>query len=242
MLGLIGKKLGMTQVYGDDGVVVPVTIVEVLPNVVTALLTNDKNGYNAVQLGNQEQKESRMTKPLVGKFKKIKLPTFYNIKEFRTDRAQDYKVGQKITIEHLEIGEKINIQGQSKGKGFQGVMKRYHFSGGNDSHGNSVSHRVPGSIGQNTSPGRVIPGKRMPGHMGDETVTVKNLEIVGKEVEQNLVLIKGAVPGSRSSKVVLYPHSMEFENKILAGNDKSKQEKAVDKKESSKEENKEQAA
>lgn len=219
MLGLIGEKLGMTQVYEDDGSVVPVTVVKVTPNTVVGVKSKDKHGYAAVQLAARDQKESRLNKPQIGQFKKIKVSPKSVIKEFRTDRAVDFKVGQEVSIEHLVAGDKINVCGRSKGKGFQGVMRLYNFAGGCDSHGTSVAHRVPGSIGQGTYPGKVIKNTKLPRHMGDDNLTVKNLKIVGIEAEQNILLVKGALPGARSATVFLYPHSAEFESKVLAGGD-----------------------
>lgn len=216
MLGLIGKKVGMTQIYREDGAVVPVTVVEVSPNVVVEIKTKEKHGYSAIALASELQKESRTTKPVAGKFKKAGVEPHKHVVEFRTDRPTDYKIGQKITVEHLQTGDFLDVQGRSKGKGFQGVMKLYHFAGGNDSHGNSISHRKPGSTGQRTSPGRTMPGKKLPRRMGDETVTTKNLKIASVEVEQNLVLIRGAIPGGKKAQVCLFPHSKEFETKVLS--------------------------
>jgi len=240
MLGIMAKKLGMTQVFANDSVV-PVTVVSVDPNVVLDVKTREKHGYNAVQLGYGQKKEKHLTKADIGNFKKVKQDPMQKLKEFRTDRAAEYKVGTQINVSFLGEGEKIDVQGTSKGKGFQGVMKRFNFSGGNDSHGASVSHRVPGSIGQCTYPGRVIPGKKLPGHMGNQTVTVKNLVIVGIEEEQNILLIKGAVPGSNNSKITIYPHSQEFENKVLSSGDDKEQEAGGENK-AKKEEGKEAAA
>ncbi|MBU0504904.1 50S ribosomal protein L3 [bacterium] len=218
MFGMIGEKLGMTQVYDKDGLAVPVTVVMVEPNVVASVMTSDANGYNAIQLAHQEQKATRLSKAMQGHYKKNKVSTYKHLKEFRTNRSSEYQVGMKVTVSCLENGDKIDIQGMSKGKGFQGVMKRHNFRGGCDSHGNSVSHRVPGSIGMCTYPGRVIKGKKMPGQMGHENTTVKNLEVVGTELDQNLVLIKGALPGANHSRIYIYPHSNDFENKVLAAN------------------------
>ena len=227
MLGLTGEKLGMTQIYNKDGSVVPVTVVRVSPNVVTSVKTADRHGYNAVQMAHHEQKEHRMNKAQLGLFKKVKVAAHNHLKEFRTDRAPEYTIGMKITAAAFVAGDQIDVQAESKGRGFQGVMKRHGFGGGPDSHGNSVSHRVPGSVGQNTYPARVIPGKKMPGHMGSERITTKNLEVVATEPEQNLILVKGAVPGGKNGRVYLYPHSADFETKILA----AKQPKGSEKEE-----------
>jgi len=239
MMGLIGKKLGMTQIYREDGTVVPVTVVSVVPNTVVGLKTMDNAGYNAVQMAHEEQKESRINKPLMGQFKKAKVAPHKHVKEFRTDRANEYKVGMKVNVGSLNVGEKVNVQGVSKGKGFQGVMKKFHFSGGCDSHGNSVSHRAPGSIGQGTYPGRVIKGTKLPAHMGDETKTVKNLEVIGIESEQNIILIKGALPGAQNTTLYIYPHNKDFEGKFLTKDtddkDAKKEDQSKDKKEDKKE-------
>lgn len=223
MVALMGQKLGMTQVYeGDEGAFVPVTVVRVSPNVVTALATQDKHGYNAVQLGFLEQKEKRVSRARAGQSKKSNVPLTKILREFRTSRAGEYKVGATFSAAAFAAGDKIDVQGVSKGRGFQGVMKRHNFKGGRDTHGCSLSHRSPGSVGQRTYPGRVIPGKKMPGHMGDETVTVKNLRIVGVEAEQNLVLVRGALPGGKNAVVCLCPQAKDFENRLLtAGTEKA---------------------
>ncbi|MBF0103696.1 MAG: 50S ribosomal protein L3 [Deltaproteobacteria bacterium] len=218
MLGIIGEKLGMTQIYRKDGSAVPVTVVKILPNAVVGTRTREAHGYNAIQLAYGEQKMDRLNNSERGFYKKIKQTPCRHIKEFRTERAAEYKVGMKLTVAALSEGQKVNIQGSSKGKGFQGVIKNFHFSGGPATHGVSLAHRVPGSIGQRTDPGRVIKGKRLPRHMGDETVTVKNLEIMGVESEQNLVLVKGAVPGARTSRLYVYPNFVEFEARVLDAN------------------------
>lgn len=223
MVALMGQKLGMTQVYeGDEGAFVPVTVVRVTFNIVTALATQEKHGYNAVQLGFLEQKEKRVSKARAGQAKKNNVQLTKILREFRTARAGEYKVGAQFSAQAFATGDVIDVQGVSKGRGFQGVMKRHNFKGGRDTHGCSLSHRSPGSIGQRTYPGRVIPGKKMPGHMGDETVTVKNLRIVGVEAEQNLVLVRGALPGGKNAVVCLYPQAKDFENRLLtAGSEKT---------------------
>jgi large subunit ribosomal protein L3 len=217
MSGLIAEKLGMTQVYDKEGNFVPVTVLRVLPNVVTGVRSQDKNGYCAVQMGYDEKKAHRLTKPAAGFFKKNGLKPAKVLKEFRTARGTEYKIGQAVDISVLAPGDIVKVQGISKGKGFQGVMKRWHFAGGTDSHGNSVSHRAPGSIGQRTSPGRVFALKKLPGHMGDRTISVKNLDVIAVEAEQNLVLIRGSVPGPNSARVLIYPQATKvFEDRVLA--------------------------
>lgn len=214
MLGLVAEKVGMTQIYDTEGALVPVTVVRLVPNVVTAVRTVAKNGYAGIQVGFGEQKEKRVKKPQRGYFKKNSLKNFGLLKEFRTDSAESFSIGAEIRADVLNAGDVIDIQGSSKGKGFQGVMKRWNFAGGRDSHGNSLSHRVPGSIGQRAYPGRVFPGKKMPGQMGNANVTTKNLKIVGIEAEQNLVLIRGAVPGGKNSTVFIYPKAGDFAERV----------------------------
>lgn len=217
MSGLIAEKLGMTQIYDKEGNFVPVTVLRILPNVVTAIRSPDKNGYGAVQLGYGEKKAHRLTSPEAGFYKKNHLKPSLVLKEFRSARHHEYKLGAVIEAVALSPGDIVKVQGVSKGKGFQGVMKRWHFAGGTDSHGNSVSHRAPGSIGQRTSPGRVFTLKKLPGHMGDRTISVKNLSVVAVEAEQNLVLIRGSVPGPNNARVIIHPLSVKsFEDRVLA--------------------------
>lgn len=216
MMGLLGEKIGMTQIYDKERNLVPVTVVRVLSHVVTALRLVDKNGYSAVQLGSGEVKEKRLNSPQLGYFKKNGLKPLKWLKEFRVSQSGNLKIGSEIKLSVFKIGDGVDVQGVSKGKGFQGVMKRWHFAGGRDSHGCSLSHRVPGSIGQRAYPGRVMRGHKMAGHMGDDTVTVKNLKVVGIEEEQNLVLIKGAIPGANGSQVVVYDLEKDFLERVLS--------------------------
>ena len=216
MLGLMGRKLGMTQVFSEqDGALVAVTVLEVESNVVVGLSSDEKNGYSSLHLGLEEAKESRLTKAQSGKFKKAGVTAKQNVKEFRA-ASSNIAVGSELSCSLLQAGDVVNVQSVSKGKGFQGVMRRHHFAGGNDSHGNSVSHRVPGSIGNRAWPGRVFPNKRMAGHMGDETVTVKNLKVVVVEADKNLVLIKGAIPGGKGALVSIIPTSVALESRVSA--------------------------
>ncbi|MEN2986582.1 MAG: 50S ribosomal protein L3 [Thermodesulfovibrionaceae bacterium] len=195
MKGIIGRKVGMTQLFDEEGKVVPVTVIEAGPCWVVQVKTVDNDGYEAVKLGFQEvKKEKNVPKPLVGVFKKAKIPVCRVLKEFK---MTGYKVGDKVTVEIFSKGDIVNVAGISKGKGFQGVMKRHGFSGGPDSHG-SMFNRAPGSIGSSSFPSRVWKGKRMAGHMGNRRVTVKNLKVVEVIPEQNLILIKGAVPGGEN--------------------------------------------
>lgn len=193
--GIIGRKVGMTQLFDEEGKVVPVTVIEAGPCWVVQVKTVDNDGYEAVKLGFQEvKKEKNVPKPLVGVFKKAKIPVCRVLKEFK---MVGYNVGDKVTVEIFSKGDIVNVAGISKGKGFQGVMKRHGFSGGPDSHG-SMFNRAPGSIGSSSFPSRVWKGKRMAGHMGNRRVTVKNLKVVEVIPEQNLILIKGAVPGGEN--------------------------------------------
>lgn len=195
MKGILGRKVGMTQIFTEDGRIVPVTVVEAGPCWVVQVRTKEKDGYEAVQLGFQEvKKEKNITKPVLGIFKKAGIPPCRVLREFR---MAGFNVGDKVTVEIFSKGEVVNVSGISKGKGFQGVMKRHNFAGGPDSHG-SMFNRAPGSIGASSFPSRVWKGKGMAGHMGNERVTVKNLTIVDVIPEQNLLLIKGAVPGSEN--------------------------------------------
>ncbi len=201
--GIIGKKVGMTQVYSDDGRALPVTVIEAGPCVVVQRKSKDGDGYSAVQLGLVEQKKiKRVTKPMKGHFDKAELPPCRVLRELPVAEDAEVKVGDKVSVELFAPGDKINIVGTSKGRGFQGVMKRHGFGGGKASHG-SMFHRAPGSIGQSAYPSRVLKGTRMPGHTGSERVTVKNLEVVRVDAGNNLLVVHGSVPGAGGSYVVI---------------------------------------
>ena len=215
MLGLVAKKIGMTQIFDEHGALVPVTVLQLTSNVVSQVKTVAKEGYSSIQIGFGVQKEQRLNKPQREFFKKNNLKPCAVLKEFRTNKADQFSVGMELNAGALIIGDVVDIQATSKGRGFQGVMKRWHFAGGRDSHGCSVSHRVPGSIGQRAYPGRVFPGKKMPGHMGDKTITTKNLKIVGVEIEQNLILVRGNVPGAKNAQVSIYPRATDFADRVL---------------------------
>jgi large subunit ribosomal protein L3 len=202
-IGILGKKIGMTQVFSEEGQAMAVTVIAAGPCPVVAVRTPEQNGYSAVLLGYGAVKPHKLSKPLKGFFDKAKVEPKRTLREFRTDKPEEYEVGQEIRVDLFAAGEKVNVSGVSKGKGFAGVMKRYHFAGQQFSHGTSVMHRHGGSSGAISYPGRIFPGKRMPGHMGSEKVTVKNLTIVAVDVENNLLLVKGAVPGSKNSLVTL---------------------------------------
>jgi large subunit ribosomal protein L3 len=194
----------MTQVWGEGDRLIPVTVIEAGPCVVTQVRTKDRDGYAAIQIGFGDAKESRVNKPMAGHFKKAGVAPKRHLAEVRLDEAEavQAKVGDTITVEAFEPGSRVHITGTSKGKGFQGVMKRHNFRGGPGGHG-SHFHREPGSIGQCASPSRVLKGLGLPGHMGSETVTVRNLEVVKVDAEQNLLLVKGAVPGGKNGLLMI---------------------------------------
>jgi len=198
--GMLGKKIGMTAMFAADGKYIPVTVLEMGPCVVTQVKTVATDGYNALQLGFGLKKESKVTKPMAGHYKKSGNSFFVKNCEFAVENPEEYELGQKITVDMFEIGENISITGVTKGRGFSGVIKRHGFHGGKDTHG-SHSHRVPGSIGCSAWPAKVTKGKKMPGRYGNAKQTVKNLEIVDVRPEENLLLIKGSVPGCDSSLV-----------------------------------------
>ncbi len=203
-IGILGKKVGMAQIFDEQGQAVAVTVIAAGPCPVVAVRTPEQNGYSAVLLGFGAIKPHKLSKPLKGLFDKHKLEPRRTLREFRLETADGYEIGQEIRVDLFETGEKVDVRGVSKGKGFAGVMKRYHFGGQQFSHGTSVMHRHGGSSGAISYPGRIFPGKRMPGHMGSEKVTVKNLTIMAVDPENNLLLVKGAVPGAKNSLVTLY--------------------------------------
>jgi len=204
-IGIIGKKLGMSQIFKENGVVIPVTVIEAKENYVVQIKKKEgKDGYSAVQIGYEEVKEKKLTKAELERLKKNNLPPLKILRELRMKddkEVEEFKVGQKINVEIFKEGEFVDITGKSIGKGFQGVVKRHGFHGGPATHG-SMSHRRPGSIG-GTTPARVLKGKKMAGHMGDETVTIQNLEVVKVIPEKNLIMVKGAVPGHRNGYLLI---------------------------------------
>ena len=200
--GLIGKKLGMTSLFTPDGRYVPVTVVQAGPCVVTQIKTVDTDGYNALQLGFSEKKPSRINKPLEGHLKKSGEGRFAVLREIFVDKPEDFSMGQRITSELFKVGERVDVMGTTKGRGFSGVIKRHGFHGGRKTHG-SKSHRIPGSIGCSASPSRVFKGKKLPGQYGNDHKTVRNLEIVDIRPDEHLLLIKGCVPGARSGLVAI---------------------------------------
>lgn len=202
--GLIGKKLGMTQVYDENGKVLPVTVVEAGPCIVTQVKNSETDNYSAIQLGLVEKKAPRkLTKPQLGHLSKNNIAPMRHLREFKITEGEEVNVGDQVLVSIFKENEKVDVVGKSKGKGFQGVIKRHGFGGGRMTHG-SHFHRAPGSIGQCATPSRVFPGKKMPGQMGSKRVTVKNLEIVQVIEDQNLVLVKGAIPGAVGCLVTLH--------------------------------------
>ncbi len=205
-IGLLGRKIGMTRVFTPEGKSVPVSVVEVHPNRVSQLKSVDTDGYTAVQLTGGTKKASRVSKPLIGHFAKAAIEAGDMMIEFRVDSIDAYTSGQVITAQDVfTAGEFVDVSSVSKGKGFAGTVKRHNFRTQDATHGNSRSHRVPGSIGQNQTPGRVFKGKKMAGHMGSRRVTTQSLELVRIDAERNLILIKGAIPGAPGSRVEIKP-------------------------------------
>ena len=196
--GIIGKKIGMTQIFDEKGNVIPVTVIETAGNIVSQIKTVETDGYNAIQLGYGEIKDKHINKPEAGHFAKAKLPNRKHLREFRLDSVENYKVGDEVKVDIFEVGEKVDIQGTSKGKGFQGVIKRHGQHRGPMGHG-SMYHRRPGSMGPTSTPGRVFKGKKLPGHMGRNTITIQNLEVVKVDLDKNVILVKGSVPGANGS-------------------------------------------
>lgn len=206
-IGIVGRKVGMTRLFMDDGRAVPVTVIEVEPNLISQIKTLETDGYSAVQVTTGSRKASRVTKAAAGHFAKAGVQAGRGQWEFRAEASElaDKKVGEQIPVTLFEAGQLVDITGQSKGKGFAGVIKRWNFSAQDATHGNSLSHRAPGSIGQNQSPGRVFKGKKMAGQLGNERVTVQSLEVVRVDADKNLLLVKGAVPGATGSDVLVKP-------------------------------------
>lgn len=198
MKAIIGKKIGMTQIFDEKGYVIPVTAIEAGPCVVAQVKSEETDGYNAVQLGFGEVKDKHINKPEKGHFAKSKLAAKKHLREFRVDSAEDVKVGDEVKADVFAAGDKVDVQGTSKGKGFQGVIKRHGQHRGPMGHG-SMYHRRPGSMGSTSTPGRVFKGKKLPGHMGVETVTIQNLDVVRVDMDKNVILVKGSVPGPKGA-------------------------------------------
>jgi large subunit ribosomal protein L3 len=201
--GILGEKLGMTQVFSDDGRALPVTVLRAGPCTVTQIRTQERDGYAAVQIGFTEVASKRLNKPETGHLAVSKAPALRSLVEIRTDDAATYELGRRLTADLFAVGDRIDVVGVSKGKGFAGAMKRWNFSGKEASHGTERKHRSPGSVNAGTTPGRVFKGKKLPGHLGHERVTVLNLEVVEVDPERNLLLIKGAVPGPNGGLVLV---------------------------------------
>ena len=203
MMGLIGRKVGMTQLFDEKGDVVPVTVIQAGPCTVTEVRSAERDGYVAVQLGYGTNRESRFSKPVLGQFRKRNLPPSRHLREFRVGDAAAYAMGQTVDVSLFEKGEHVDVEGTTKGRGFQGVIKRHGFSAGHASHGPTMG-REPGSIGSSAYPSRVIKGKRLPGRMGGRTLTTKNLMVFGVDAEQHVLLVRGAVPGPPNGLVVVH--------------------------------------
>jgi large subunit ribosomal protein L3 len=203
-IGIVGRKSGMTRIFDEAGASIPVTVIEAEPNRITQVKSAETDGYAAIQVTTGGRRASRVVKGAAGHYAKANTEAGRGLWEFRSNDA-NLKVGDKITVEHFKPGQIVDVTGTSKGKGFQGVVKRWNFAMQDATHGNSLSHRVPGSCGQNQTPGRVIKGKKMPGHMGAEQVTTQSLEVVRVDAERNLLLIKGAVPGAAGGDVIIRP-------------------------------------
>jgi large subunit ribosomal protein L3 len=206
-LGLVGRKAGMTRVFNDAGETVPVTVIEALPNRITQVRTVESDGYRALQVAFGDRKPSHLNKPQTGHYAKVKVAPGDALVEFRLsgEEGKDLQPGGELKVDLFTAGQVVDVTGTTTGKGFAGTMKRHNFAGGMASHGNSVSHRVPGSIGQRQTPGRVFPGKRMSGHMGVRRRTIENLQIVRVDAERNLLLVSGAVPGAPGGQVIVRP-------------------------------------
>ncbi|KAF1709440.1 50S ribosomal protein L3 [Pseudoxanthomonas kalamensis DSM 18571] len=208
-LGIVGRKAGMSRVFTDDGRSVPVTLIEATPNRITQVKTPESDGYSAVQVAVGSRRASLVTKPEAGHLAKAKVEAGRGLWELRVeaDKLGDFAVGGEIKADIFEVGQKVDVQGVTKGKGFQGTIKRWNFKMGDATHGNSLSHRAPGSLGQRQTPGRVYPGKKMAGHMGAVTQSTQNLEVVRVDVERGLIAVRGAVPGAPGGDVIVRPAS-----------------------------------
>lgn len=206
-MGVVGRKAGMTRIFTEDGAYIPVTVIEVTPNRVTQVKSADNDGYRAVQVTCGTRRASRVTRPMVGHFAKAGVEAGRGLWEFRLGDGEgvDLAIGQEVGVDMFQAGQKVDVTGTSQGKGFAGVIKRYHFSAQDATHGNSLSHRAPGSIGQRQTPGRVVKGKRMAGHLGNARRTAQTLQVVRVDAERNLLLVRGAVPGPKGGDLVVRP-------------------------------------
>ena len=204
MLGIIGRKVGMTQVFNEKGDAVPATLIEAGPCPIVQVKTRDKDGYAAVQLGFGDKREKNLTKPVIGKFKKAGVPVRALLREFRIEDDAEYQAGQEIKVDQFEIGKNVDVIATSIGRGFQGTRKRHKFTGGRATHG-CTTHDQPGSIGASAFPSRVIKGKKLPGRMGGKRVTMKNLQVVAVDPEQSLLVVRGSIPGPVRGFVLVRP-------------------------------------
>ena len=206
-IGIVGRKRGMTRIFTEDGTSLPVTVIEAMPNRITQIREPARDGYSAIQVTTGSRRASLVNQPVAGHYRNSGVEPGEGLWEFRLDDDGDdsFEVGGEITVERFENGQRVDVTGESKGKGFAGVVKRHNFRTQDATHGNSLAHRAPGSIGQCQTPGRVFKGKKMAGHMGAERVTTKNLEIVRVDAERNLLLVRGAVPGARGGHVLVRP-------------------------------------
>lgn len=216
-MGLVGRKCGMTRVFTEDGISIPVTVIEAQPNLITQVKTVENDGYRALQVSAGSRKASRVSKPKAGHFAAAKVEAGDLMCEFRLDDNDEgeFELGKAFTVDIFSEGQKVDVIGTTIGKGFAGVIKRWNFQMQDATHGNSLAHRAPGSIGQNQTPGRVFKGKKMSGHMGNVRRTAQNLEVVRVDTDRNLLLIKGAVPGHKGSRVVVQP-AVKYRNKGAA--------------------------
>jgi large subunit ribosomal protein L3 len=204
-ISLVGRKCGMTRVFTEDGDSIPVTVIEVLPNRITQIKTRETDGYNAIQVTTGTCKRSRINKPAAGHYAKASTEPGRGLWEFQIDKLDGLSVGSEINLDQFSIGQMVDVTGTSKGKGYTGVIKRYHFASQDATHGNSLSHRAPGSIGQRQTPGRVFKGKRMAGHMGDVKRTILSQPIIKMDAERHLMFIRGVVPGAPEGDVIIRP-------------------------------------
>ena len=208
-IGLVGRKCGMTRVFTEDGASVPVTLIEATPNRITQVKTSDSDGYDAIQVTVGAKRSVLVNKPLAGHFAKAKVEAGRGLWEFRVDAKEigKFQVGGELKVDTFKVGQVVDVAGITKGKGFAGTIKRHHFTMGDATHGNSLSHRAPGSIGQRQTPGRVFPGKKMAGHMGDVRQSMQNLVVVKIDAERHLIAVKGSVPGAPGGNVIISPAS-----------------------------------
>jgi large subunit ribosomal protein L3 len=204
-IGLIGEKVGMTRLFLETGDSIPVSVIKISPNHITQIRTDDVDGYTALQVGMNEMKPQRVSKPMAGHFKKAGVSPRHKLCEFRVEDVSTFNVGDQLTVEQFKEGDKVDVTGITKGRGFSGGVRRWNFRTQDATHGNSVSHRVLGSIGQNQDPGRVFPGKKMAGHYGNERCTVQSLKVMRVDAERGLLLVKGSIPGAPGKYVIVKP-------------------------------------